>query len=404
MKVLICPHTLELGGSQLNAIELADELRRVPGVQTAIYAPPGLLADEIRTRGIELINAPPRRTGPSVESARRLTGIVTSGGFDIVNPFEWNTTIDALDGPGWSLGTPVVSTILSMDVPYLVPRSVPLIVGTRQMQRDELRWRPDVHLMEPPVDTRSNAPGVVGAGEAARERWSIDPAETLLVAVCRLSVQLKLEGLLTVIEACGRVAGRHKIRLLIVGDGPARPQLEHAAATANSVAGRTVVQLVGERTDPRSYYDAADIVIGMGASALRGLAFAKPLLVQGEQGFWETLTPATLPVFLEQGWYGTGTGRDGLSRCEAELCALLDSEPAELTALGEMGRRVVDGTYSLSATARALAGLYEVVASRSTPARDRALERAESLFVRAKHAAAVRRHRIHQGLAGRFTP
>ena len=31
------------------------------------------------------------------------------------------------------------------------------------------------------------------------------------------------------------------------------------------------------------------------------MAFGKPLIVQGERGFWELLTPDTAPVFLRQG-------------------------------------------------------------------------------------------------------
>ena len=52
----------------------------------------------------------------------------------------------------------------------------------------------------------------------------------------------------------------------------------------------------------------------MGGSALRSLAFSKPLVVQGESGFWQLLTEATVDDFLWTGWYGVGAdkteGRD----------------------------------------------------------------------------------------------
>ena len=66
--------------------------------------------------------------------------------------------------------------------------------------------------------------------------------------------------------------------------------------------GRDVVLVTGALLDPRPAYAAADIVIGMGSSALKGMAFGKPLVVQGEQGFWKLLEPATLPIFLAQGF------------------------------------------------------------------------------------------------------
>ena len=56
------------------------------------------------------------------------------------------------------------------------------------------------------------------------------------------------------------------------------------------MGGRQVVLLTGEIADPRSAYAAADVVVGQGGSALRGMAFGKPLIVVGEEGFSELLT------------------------------------------------------------------------------------------------------------------
>jgi hypothetical protein len=83
------------------------------------------------------------------------------------------------------------------------------------------------------------------------------------------------------------------------------------AARANAAVGRCVVSLAGEMIDPRPAYAAADVVIGMGGSALRGLAFGKPLIVVGEDGFSELLTPSTVSKFLRHGWYGRGPSSIG---------------------------------------------------------------------------------------------
>jgi len=69
------------------------------------------------------------------------------------------------------------------------------------------------------------------------------------------------------------------------------------------------------------------VVLGMGGSALRGLSFGKPLVVQGERGFWELLTPETLDRFLWQGWYGVGSGTEaGRENLISILGFLLDNE------------------------------------------------------------------------------
>ena len=91
-------------------------------------------------------------------------------------------------------------------------------------------------------------------------------------------------------------------------------------ARCNARAGRPVVLLAGELRDPRAAYAAADVCLGMGGSALRAMAFAKPLVVQGEGGFWELLTPDTVDRFLWTGWYGVG---DDPARGAAVLADIL---------------------------------------------------------------------------------
>ena len=66
--------------------------------------------------------------------------------------------------------------------------------------------------------------------------------------------------------------------------------------------------LIGALRDPRPAYAASDIVLGMGGSALRGLSFAKPLVMIGERGFARLFTPETVPEFLQNGMFGIGQG------------------------------------------------------------------------------------------------
>ena len=101
------------------------------------------------------------------------------------------------------------------------------------------------------------------------------------------------------IDAVSALPAELRVRLVIVGDGPARAELDALAASANARCGRTVATLVGAADDPRPWYAAADVVLGMGSSALRAMAYAKPLVVQGERGFWRAARrrqPRRLPA------------------------------------------------------------------------------------------------------------
>src|ERR1019366_5032456 len=223
--------------------------------------------------------------------------------------------------------------------------------------------RPSVTLLEPPVDVRANAPDVDPG--PFRADLGLDAATPLICVVCRLVPMMKLEGVLSACDAVGELARSGvAVQLAVVGDGPSRPEVEAAAAAANARAGRRVVVLAGEMYDPRPAYAAADVVLGMGGSALRGMAFCKTLVVQGVSGgYWELATPESAPAFLNHGWGGLGPEGDGRPEGTARLMGILPAllaDPATRARLGEYGRTLVVQRYSLD---HAAARQEEVYAS-----------------------------------------
>jgi hypothetical protein len=119
--------------------------------------------------------------------------------------------------------------------------------------------------------------------------------------------------------------------------------------------------------DPRPAYAAADIVVGMGSSALRAMAHAKPVVVQGERGFSDIFDERTAPVFFWQGFYGVGNGTRGGPRLAiqlGELVANLDRRRQ----VGQFGLETVRDRFSLQAAAVHLSGVYEEVAAIRRPA------------------------------------
>jgi glycosyltransferase involved in cell wall biosynthesis len=365
MRILVETHTMEIGGSQFNAVELAEGAARL-GHEVTVFGPDGPLVEEVHRRGLEWIQAPERRGTPCPATAMALTRLTRRRKFDVVHPYEWNTLLDTMYGPGWLLGTPVLSTVLSVDVPFFLPTSVPMIVCMRELWEQERRRRPDVRFMEIPIDTELNAPGTAPAltlsdGRVTDVRSHVGAAddERLVVVVGRLASRLKLAGLLDAVAAMPLVNDHVKARLVIVGDGPERPRVEEAVRRATESLGRATTVMVGQFLDPRPFYQAADLALGMGSSILRAMAFEKAVIVQGEAGFWEPLTPETLPMFLSQGWYGIGPGKVDLPRlAELIVSALLDPDPE----LPLLGRRTVEEYNSLGAISEWLSSVYSEVA------------------------------------------
>jgi glycosyltransferase involved in cell wall biosynthesis len=370
MRIIVYPHAMEIGGSQLNAVQLAGAVRD-RGHEVIVVAEPGPLVDVVRDLKLEHIPIPERRRRPSAEVAGLLTRLVGQRSVDIVHGYEWPPAVEAFYGPRLRLGTPILATVMSSSIVPFFPKPIPLLVGTEQLQHTaRAAGYPRVNLMEPPVDTDQDRPGVTGTAAAAfRSKYAPDPTLPLAVMVCRLVPDLKRESLLT---ACGAIeelaAAGTPAQLVIVGDGPVRAELAERAELANRRAGRQLVVLTGELADPRPAYDAADVVLGMGGSALRALSFGKPLVVVGERGFSELLTERTAPTFLAEGWYGLGPGSrgEGTTGMRRSLTAVLE-DPVLRAELGAYGRNLVQARFSLRTAAEAQEAEYRQAIAELVP-------------------------------------
>jgi glycosyltransferase involved in cell wall biosynthesis len=370
LKVLVYPHALEIGGSQLNAIEIAAAVRDL-GHEVLVVSEPGPLVETMRRLGLSHVQLDTRaKHRPSPHAAAQLVRLARQHGIDVVHGYEWPPAVEAFAGPWLRLGLPVVFTVNSDYVAPFLPRTVPLVVCTDDSRiRAEKAGHGAVTVIETPVDVRTNAPdydpGTFRSGLGFRAGLP------LVAMICRLATELKLEGLLAACDAVAELAvSGVPLQLAIVGDGPARPLIEQAAAAANARAGHRIVALAGQLADPRPAYAAADVVLGMGGSALRGLAFGKPLVVQGERGFWELLTPESAPRFYGRAWYGLGAEGDGRAagarRLASILRALLD-DPAARDRLGRFGRSVVVQRFSLERAAVMQEGVYLDAIAASRP-------------------------------------
>jgi glycosyltransferase involved in cell wall biosynthesis len=358
MKVLLYPHSMEVGGSQLNAIQLAGAIRD-RGHEVVVLSEPGPLVERVQKLALEHVELPPHRRRPSPKVMGIISDLVRRRDIDVVHGHEWPPIIEAFLLRTLVHRTPVVGTIMSMSVAPFLPRSVPLTVGTELIRRAALAaGHRSVELLEPPVDTRADNPSVDGS--SFRARRGVRPDEVLVAMVCRLVPDLKLEGLLSACDAVRELAVAGKsVRLAIVGDGRARGDVARRAADVNAAAGYEVVLLTGEMADPSPAYAAADVIIGQGGSALRGMAFAKPLVVVGEDGFSELLTPESASTFLRQGWYGLGAGSlgTGVPALRVALERLVDS-PDVRRELGLFGRQLAEQRFSLGQAAEIVENMY----------------------------------------------
>lgn len=386
MRILTCVHTMEIGGTQINAIELARTAAEL-GHESIVFGPPGDITHVVEDFGLEFVAAPPAGEPPAVRTSMAIWKLARQRKVDLIHAHYWTPAVEAAFGGFLTRGVPTIATIYTPEVPrWALPRSMPIIVGTAELAESERGFRPRTYLLEPPVDTVANAP--VADPSAARARFGLRPDEVGIFVVCRLTPELKREGLLAAARVMGRIATTYGLRLFIVGDGPSRDEVQAEADRANAAAGREVVTLTGQMTDPRDAYAAADIMLGMGGSALRAMAFGKPLVVQGEQGYWRLLTPESLDFFLDKGWYWLGDGSDGAPLLEEILVDLLKRVDT-WDALGALARDVIVSRFSLEAAGRQLVEIYETELALRRPA----LGRAASMVATTMHMASYKADR-----------
>ena len=157
LRILVYPHDMAMGGSQLNAIELAAATRDL-GHSVAIVGDDGPLVRMVRDLGLRHIPVPASRRRPSIQVARDLRRLVRDEGIDIVHGYEWPPGLEAaaavFRGPG--------RRRLHGDVDGggAVPAALPA-VGRRHAgdPGEDRGGRPGpVYLIEPPVDVVANAP------------------------------------------------------------------------------------------------------------------------------------------------------------------------------------------------------------------------------------------------------
>ena len=360
MKILLNLHKLKIGGAQLVAIRLAGALRE-RGHETVLYGPPGALTELAIARGLRFIpQTVLRGHGPSLRAAKAIREVAREERVDLVHASGHSVCLEAFYATYLLGGMPLVCSIRGAEaVPRPFPKSLPIIFAHRYIaEAARQSGFQRVHLIRPPVDIEAESPAVDAS--SFREQHDLDGGHHNVVIVSRMAEKAKLDGLRMAIDAIELLADEFPARLILVGDGIAYDRVRERAEGVNSRLGRRAVVLTGVMLDPRPAYAAADVVVGMQGSILRGMAFQKPAVVLGEQGFSEIVTPASRDEFLWKGFYGIGDGDLSPRLLADQLRTLLANEGLR-DHLGRFGRELVSEHASLSAAADELEGLYRSV-------------------------------------------
>ncbi len=357
--MLVAINNLELGGTQLNAIDFARSCRD-RGVESVLVGfeetlPPGpSVLDVARREGFEIELV--RHSTNIIASSQRLVEIARRENVELIHSYGGHWTRLAYWGPNRFGRIPMVSMVYEMIVPTVVPKYAPLIIGTRYLLEEyQDTWPSPVYLVSPPVDTERDSPAIEGDGFVGD--LDLDPDAPRVVIVCRLAEYMKALTIEQAIESL-RALDRQRPQLVVVGAGDAEERLRARGDAMNAELGRRAVVFAGALDDPRPAYSAADVVIGMGGSAARALAFAKPLVVSGEAGWYRTFTPDTADAHFRNSFWSDERMTDPVAELAANLADLLD-DGSRRDELGRFGREFAQRNFGLDAMTDRLIDIYD---------------------------------------------
>ena len=318
------------------------------GHDVVLFATPGPMIEVAERRLLRVISAPLPRGELSFCMMRALREAVRRERPDVIHAWDWPQCLNSFYAAHLLHGIPMVLTDMTSgpSIVRFLPKTLLTTFGTPEfVDRARAAGRKRVELLLPPVDTDLNSPNIVDP-RPFEEQYKIQAKDINLVTVSRLSANLKLESLRRTIDAIRILGPKLPLRLVIIGDGDARAQLERLSTETNAELGRMAVTLTGTILDPRPAYAAADVVIGMGGSALRGAAFGKPVIIVGEQGFSTPLTPQTEDSLYYHGIYGIGDGNPNNARLIRDIKAFIDAKE-QLDELGVFSRQFVINHFAL---------------------------------------------------------
>lgn len=355
--VLVQIHSATLGGTQINAVDLAVAVAE-HGFHSTITAPadsvpegPSLL-DYAEERGVEIRLR--ERGTTTLQAARTLSRMARQSKAVLVHVYgAWHARA-AFCGPARFGARALVHTVYEMTVPQECYRYPDLIVGTGYLVDDLARRPGQVSLISPPVDLRRDCPTVPSADW--RDQHGFAPDQLLVVLVSRLDADMKATSVRLAMAAIERL--QQAATLVVVGTGDHEAELRAEAAAANRRLSRRAVVFTGPMSDPRPAYAAADVALGMGGSAARALAFGKPLVVVGEGEHSELFEPESAQALFRNSFWSPRDQPDA-ARVLADSLDKLFASRRRREELGRFGREFAESHFGLAAMADRLAGVYD---------------------------------------------
>jgi glycosyltransferase involved in cell wall biosynthesis len=363
LKVLQLIPTLDRSGAEKQMVLLATGL---PGdrfqVEVAALSRLGPLEAELRAAGVP-VTPLGKRFKLDPWALVRLVRFLRARRFDVVQTWIFAANTYGRVAARWARVPVVVTAEMAVDL-WKSPRELAIdrflsrrtdrVVGNSRAVVDFYRRNgiPDDRLALIPSGIGVEEPPAVDrAAIRAGFGWTGDAP--LLLFAGRLAEQKGVGDLIDAIDLLQHVLP--DLRVLIVGDGPLRAQLE---ATAHAYRLDRIVRFTGHRDDVPRLLAAADLLVlpslyeGLPNVVLEAMRFSKPVVATAAPGTTEVVVDGTTGLLVPL--------RHPPALAQAIRTVIED--PALAQRLGQAGRARVESEFRAGTMIDRFAALYEELA------------------------------------------
>lgn len=368
LKVLLVTVGLDVGGTEMQIRELALRLDRARfDVAVCGLKGPGVIGEELRARGARVVTLNGAGKG-DVRVLVRLARLVAAERPDIVHAFLGFANV-AASLVGRLLGVPVVIwSYRDLEVWKTRPRWL--------LDRAALRWADAVTCCSDAVRrfVLAHVNGQAAkfsmihngvdvelfrsARPVSRSELGVRDGVAVIGTVARLDEPKK--GLTVLLRALAGIAARSDVpdwQVLLVGDGPARAELERTAAELG-LAGQVV--FAGVRRDIPSVLRVLDVFVcpslyeGFGIVIVEAMAAGRPVVASAVGGVPEIVVDGETGLLVPA----------GDAPALADAIARLLRDPASARQMGARGGDRARELFSVERMVRQHERLYEALSAR----------------------------------------
>ena len=378
MKVLYVVFKALLGGHVLSANTIAKEMMD-SGVIPMFAGAEGVMTDEIRKKiPFTVVDIPVFHgsrqtyfTWKSFSAVSNLRRIIKSQKIELIHAFDARSYFHAYLA-GLLEGVPVLCTLCGGIDPYYNLPSAPVIIVFSEEQKQkmvkEFGWSPEnVEVVRTRLDLKQITSNDQLLTDDEAISFGLDPVLPKVMMISSFD-GTKIRSIHKVLDSVETLFEKNKKfqMVMIGGKGALHEEAMLRGSKICQHFGAKRIVFTGPVIGAYKLLQRADIVLGVGRSAFEGMAYGRPTLIIGENGFAGAVCPEDVEAIAWYNFSGRNQYQDVSSNVLVEqIDALLSDEKRRLQ-LGKFAQKYVLSEIDVTQGAQRITDIYERMSAQNT--------------------------------------